>query len=287
MRLVGYPGALLPYDWEALHARVAGAREIVAEDRLDEAEFIVRGARKVIERYEHRSARWGVMTLDLAWFRCLARDWKGCLRLARQAASSLADSGRASGGLPYAQACMFIGRSHVELGENERAVRFLEVASSAGQARGEQGTWIADEADIDLGTALARLKRWADARRPLERAWEIAMAGDYPQAARRRIGIHHATAQFRTGRLDEAWQAVRICILDLRDETVWQLAMNIIAAMDERGDGERAMWLWSSMEDDYESGVGSQRPGPVAVGDRSDSCPSPAGPATPVSPSAA
>jgi hypothetical protein len=237
---------------------------MVAEDRLDEAEFIVRGARRVIERYEHRSARWGVMTLDLAWFRCLARDWEGCLRFARQAASSLLASGRASGGLPYAQACMFIGRSYVELGEEGRAVRFLEVASAAGQAWGDDGGWIADEADIGLGTALARLRRWADARRPLERAWRLMTDEAFPQAAQRRTGRFYATALYRTGRLDDAWNVIRVCILDLSDESAWRLAMDVIGAIDERGDGERAMWLWCAMEDDYITGAGSKRPGPVA-----------------------
>jgi len=264
VRVVGHPDSC-PYDWEALSARVTRAREMAGDDRLDEAEFIVRGARRVIERYEHRSARWGVMTLDLARFRCLAGDWKGCLRLARQAASSLANSGRASGGLPYAHACMFIGRSHLELGEDACAVRFLNVASSAGQAWGEQGAWIADAADMDLGTALVRLKRWVDAREPLERAWRIVMTEPYPRAARRRTGAFYATALYRTDRLDEAWKVIRVCILDLGDEAVWHLAMNIMAAMDARGDGQRAVRLWYSMEDDYESGAGSERPRPKAV----------------------
>jgi hypothetical protein len=160
---------------------------------------------------------------------------------------------------------MFIGRSHLELGENVRAVRFLNVASSAGRAWGEQGAWIADEADMDLGTALAKLERWVDAREPLGRAWRIVMAEPYPRAARRRTGAFYATALYRTDRLYEAWNVIRVCILDLGDEAIWHLAMDIMTAMDARGDEQHALRLWYSMEDDYESGAGSERFRPRAV----------------------
>lgn len=251
MYLVGHksPG---PYDWNELLGRIEHARELVRENRIEEAEFLIRGVRKIIERFEHRSARWGVMTLELAWFRFKTGDWQGCLPLARDAASSLLNSGRASGGLPYTEACLLVGRCYVEAGEHARAVSYLEVASSATQAWGEHGSWISEAADVDLGCALGSLQRWGAARAPLERAWEVVMRGSYSRTVRRTVGAMHAIAQSHAGQPEAAWRTIRACILDLRDETTWNLAFEIIAQIGEARGDERAVALWRELEWDCE-----------------------------------